>query len=54
LAALAQRVEVVPSTALFAGQQVPDEDAVTGLFPDSRTSAAGAAAPPAAGLATAP
>lgn len=40
-AALAQRVVVLPSTALPAAQQLPDEDAVTGLCNDSNESAAG-------------
>jgi hypothetical protein len=41
LAALAQRVEVVPSTALGAGQHPPDDEAVTGLPWDSKVAADG-------------
>src|SRR3954453_11110140 len=49
--ALAQRVEVLPSSTFLAGQQPPDDDAVAALLSDSRVSAAGART---AALATAP
>src|SRR5579859_1112622 len=51
-AALAQRVAVLPSLTFAAGQQPPDDDAVTGLFCDTSVSAAGA--DPLAASATAP
>src|SRR6266536_2177827 len=40
LAALAQRVARLPSTAFFAGQQPPSDDDVTGLLRESNVSAA--------------
>jgi hypothetical protein len=46
-------VAELPSTAFFAAQQVPDDDAVTGWFRDSRTSAAATPARPSAALAIA-
>jgi hypothetical protein len=39
--ALAQRVPLLPSTAFFGAQQLPEDDAVTGLLRDSSSSAIG-------------
>jgi hypothetical protein len=41
---LAHRVDVSPSSTFWAAQQPPDDDAVAGLFSDSRVSPAAAAA----------
>src|SRR5438270_277265 len=43
-AALAQRVDVLPSSTFFAGQHPPDDDAVAALLRDSRVSAPGCTA----------